>query len=68
MISKDSLDKFKSIYKAEFGVDLSDADALEQATRLLNLCRVVMQPMPKAMEPRYKEILEDTEKVRSLRQ
>ena len=68
MIEKNSLDKFKAIYKAEFGTDLSDAEAMEQATRLLNLCRVVLQPMPKTMEPRYKEILEDTEKVRSLGQ
>jgi hypothetical protein len=66
MISKDSLDKFKSIYKAEFDVDLTDAEAMEQATRLLSLCKIVLQPMPKKMLPRYKEILEDTKKVRSL--
>jgi len=67
MISKDALDKFKAIYKAEFGIELADTDAMEQATRLLNLCRIVLQPMPKSMLPRYKEILSNTEKVRSLR-
>jgi len=56
-ISKESFEKFKAIYKKEFGRKLSDEDARDQATRLLNICRVVLQPMPKAWEKQYKEAL-----------
>ena len=57
MISKESLEKFKAIYKKEFGKKLSDADARDQATRLLNICRIVLKPMPKTWEKQYNEVL-----------
>ena len=47
MISKKELKEFKKIYKKSFGEDLSDQDALEKATKLLNLARIVYQPMTK---------------------
>ncbi len=47
MISKESLEEFKRIYRKEFGKDISDQDALESATKLLNLLRVVYKPMTK---------------------
>ncbi len=45
MISKESLEKFKELYKKEFGEDLSDRVALDKATRLLNLYRAVYMPI-----------------------
>lgn len=47
MISKERLEEFKRIYRKEFGKDISDQDALESATKLLNLLRVVYKPMTK---------------------
>ncbi len=46
MISKELLDKFKTIYKNQFGEEISDQEALEQATKLLNMMRVIYRPLP----------------------
>ncbi len=44
MISKESLEKFKELYKKRFGEELSDQVALDKATRLVNLYRAVYAP------------------------
>jgi hypothetical protein len=59
MPSKQSIEKYREIYRKQFEVDISVDDAAEQANRLLNLARVVLQPMPKAWERRYKELLRE---------
>jgi len=41
MISKESLEKFKKLYKERFKEELSNDEALRKATRLLNLYRTV---------------------------
>lgn len=46
MISEESLEKFKKLYKQEFNEELSDDEALRQATRLLNLYRAIYLPLP----------------------
>jgi len=45
MISEESLEEFKRLYKNCFHEDLSDQDALEKAAKLLNLMRAVYRPM-----------------------
>jgi len=57
MLSTQAIEKYQTIYKAEFGVDLTFEQAAEQAQRFLSLARVVMQPMPKRLEGRYNEFL-----------
>lgn len=47
MISKDHLEKFKEIYRKKTGKDISDQDALESATKLLNLIKLIYKPMTK---------------------
>lgn len=47
MISKEQLEKFKTIYKNQFGEEISDQDALDQATKLLNMMKVIYRPLPK---------------------
>lgn len=47
MISKEQLEEFKRIYRKEFGKDISDQDALESATKLINLLEIVYKPMTK---------------------
>jgi len=46
MISKESLEKFKKLYKERFKEELSDEETLRKATRLLNLYRAVYIPFP----------------------
>lgn len=43
MLSKQAIDEFKKIFKEEYGVDLSDADASDQANRLVELFRILMK-------------------------
>lgn len=45
-ISKEQLDEFKEIYKKTFGKEISDAAALESATKLLTLMEVIYRPIP----------------------
>ncbi len=45
MLSKESLEKFKSIYKKRFKKDLSDQEALEGATSLIRLVKLIYKPM-----------------------
>ena len=59
MISKESLEKFKELYKKEFGDELSDQVALDKATRLVNLYRAVYAPdliEPEASKKEKKDI------------
>lgn len=45
MISKESLEKFKELYKKHFGKEISDQEALESATKLLTLVKAIYKPM-----------------------
>lgn len=47
MISAQELKKFKEIYRNRFGKDISDQEALESATSLLNLMKLIYKPIPK---------------------
>jgi len=44
MISKESLEKFKQLYKEHFKEELSNDEVLRRATRLLNLYRAIYAP------------------------
>lgn len=46
-ISKEALEKFKEIYRKEYGKDISDEEALKQATSLLRLMKIIYRPIPK---------------------
>jgi len=41
MISKALLDEFKEIYRHQFNEDITDAEALELATKLINLYKII---------------------------
>ncbi len=47
MISKEALEEYKAIYKAKFGEDISDQEALDQAIKLLTLVDIVYRPIKK---------------------
>lgn len=48
MVSKELLEKFKTIYLEEFNIVLSDENAIKMATDLLNVMRVITRPIPKS--------------------
>lgn len=46
-LSKQALEEYKKIYKKETGKELSDQEALDQATNLLMVFDAVYRPIPK---------------------
>lgn len=47
MVNRELLDKFKSLYKRKFNINLSDEEATKMATDLVNLIRVLIKPLPR---------------------
>lgn len=47
MISREQPEKFKDIYRKQFGKDISDQEALEKGTRLIRLIEIIYKPMMK---------------------
>lgn len=45
MISKKQLEKFKQLYRDKFGMELTNQDALEKATKLVRLMEIIYKPM-----------------------
>lgn len=52
-LSKKALDEFKTIYKAEYGVELTDGEALDKGIRLLRLFRAVYKPINNTKQNNY---------------
>lgn len=52
-LSKKALDEFKAIYKAEYGVELSDSEALDKGIRLLRLFKAVYRPITNTTQNNY---------------
>ena len=59
MILKEQLEEFKKIYKKRFKKDITDEEALRQATSLLRMVELVYKPMTvkeyEALQKRSKE-------------
>ena len=49
-LSREAIKEYKEIYKKEFGEDLSDAEAEEQALRVLHLFWLLLCPLPQHPE------------------
>ena len=47
MISDKALEEHKKIYKEEFGEDISDEKAMDEATSLLTIFNVIFKPIKK---------------------
>jgi len=45
MLPKKAIEELKRIYKEENGEELSNSDALEMGNNLLNLFRVLLEPL-----------------------
>jgi hypothetical protein len=48
MLSEQAIKDFKAIWKKNFGEDISDEKATEEALNLLNLFNIIYRPMPKS--------------------
>jgi hypothetical protein len=46
-IPREKLKEFKDLYKKHYGIDLTDQEALEKGTKLLNFVRIISQVDPK---------------------
>jgi hypothetical protein len=45
-ISKETIEKFKKIYKEEYQEEISDAEALEIAQRVVGFLLLIYRPQP----------------------
>jgi hypothetical protein len=50
MISKEILEKFKTLYKKKYDIDLTDEQTTQLANDLVNLMRVLLKPESKTVE------------------
>jgi hypothetical protein len=48
MLTQKDIEEFRTLYKNHFGKEISNAEAYEQGTRLLNMLRIVYKPIPKS--------------------
>lgn len=48
MITGKQLKEFKILYKKEFGGDISNQEALESATKLIDMMRLIYKPIRKS--------------------
>jgi hypothetical protein len=48
MISERALEKFKEIWRAEFGEEVADEVAISEATKLLTLFSAIYKPVKKS--------------------
>ena len=46
-MNQELLEKFKSLHKEKFDIDLKDEEATKMATDFLNLMEVLLRPKPK---------------------
>lgn len=52
-LSKEQIEEFKKIYKQETGKDISDEEALDSATSLVEMVRLIYKPIKKADFEKY---------------
>jgi len=50
-LSREAIEEFRAIYKDEFGVELSDDEVKEIATRLLRFFGILHKPLPGKQNP-----------------
>lgn len=45
-LSQEAIDKYKQIYKKNFGEEISDEQAREEGESLISLFKVIYRPLP----------------------
>jgi hypothetical protein len=49
-LSTEAIEEYKRIYKTEFGKEISDQEAHEQTSSLLQLFKIIYRPIPEKEE------------------
>lgn len=60
MLSKQALDEFKVIWRAEFGEDVPDDIATEEAINLLTMFNAIYRPIKKEWVDEYEKKQDET--------
>ena len=47
MLSEEMVEKFRELYRARFGEEISKEEALIQGMALLNMMKIIHRPLPK---------------------
>lgn len=55
-LEQESIKEFQKIYKEEFGIDISNQEALDLAQGLLNLFKAVYKPIPFEKKEDFKRL------------
>ena len=55
MVSKEILEKFKKLYIAKFNISLTDEEATQMTTDMVNLMRILLKPDNPSQEERRQE-------------
>lgn len=65
MLSDKALQEFRGLYKEEFGKEISDADALEFGTNLLNFFNHIYRPLKRGWLNEYKNYNDKSSKLQN---
>lgn len=57
-IEPEDLKEFQRLWKEQFHLDLSNEEALEKATDLLEMMKVIYRPIPKPIEAKQPSLLD----------
>jgi len=57
MLSKEAILEFKKIWKKKFGEDISDEKALDSATSLINLMKIIYRPMTEDEHAKIRKLM-----------
>jgi hypothetical protein len=52
-LSKEAIKEFKEIYFKEFGEEISDQEAREEAESLISLFKIIYRPIPEEARQKY---------------
>ncbi len=66
MISKEVIEKFKSLYQKKYDVMLTDEEATEMTTSFLNLMKVLIYPKSKPTPIEFNQEGEETSETSRL--
>ena len=55
-LTNEHISDFQKLYQEEFGISLSDDEALERATKLIEFVQVIYKPITKEDYKKYKLI------------
>ena len=62
-LAKEDIEKFKGLYKEQYGEELNDFVAYEAANRLVQMIKTVYKPIPRADEKLYNKLKAEHEAV-----